>query len=70
METSIDIDKSIDIEISTDIDRIVRWPKGTKISDFIFLYAEKIKSEIFVPFGHRSIDKYKYINKYRYINRY
>ena len=27
-----------------------------KISDFIFLYAEKIKSEIFVPFGHR-IDK-------------
>ena len=24
-----------------------------KISDFIFLYAEKIKSEIFVPFGHR-----------------
>ena len=26
-----------------------------KISDFIFLYAEKIKSEIFVPFGHRSM---------------
>ena len=24
-----------------------------KISDFIFLYVEKIKSEIFVPFGHR-----------------
>ena len=25
-----------------------------KISDFIFLYVEKIKSEIFVPFGHRT----------------
>ena len=24
-----------------------------KISDFIFLHVEKIKSEIFVPFGHR-----------------
>ena len=24
------------------------------VSDFIFLYAEKIKSEIFVSFGHRT----------------
>ena len=26
------------------------------VSNFIFLYAEKIKSEIFVPFGHCSFE--------------
>ena len=40
---------------------IVRWPKGTKISDFIFSAYRKIKSEIFPKISDFIFSTYKKI---------
>ena len=40
---------------------LVRWPKGTKISDFIFSAYRKIKSEIFPKISDFIFSTYKKI---------